>query len=100
MDFHKQRISFIVIPLMLIELISSGILAFANGWIGMLNLMGFIVVIAVWLVTFFVQVPIHGKLSKGYDEGTAKRLVRSNWIRTFLWSVKSGISLYVLYLLI
>ena len=100
MNFHKQRISIIVVPLMLMELISSGILAFGDGWIGTLNLIGFLVVIAIWLVTFFVQVPIHGKLSNGFDEGSVKRLVRSNWIRTFLWSIKSGISLYVLYLLI
>jgi hypothetical protein len=85
---------------MLVELISSGILAFGDGWVGTLNMVGFVVVIAIWMVTFLVQVPIHGKLSKEFDDLTVKRLVRSNWIRTFLWSVKSGISLYVLYLII
>lgn len=97
MAFHKQRISLIVVPLMLAELISSGILAFGGGTAGMLNLWGLLVVLAVWGVTFLVQVPLHGQLSDGFEPNAARRLVRSNWIRTVLWTLKSGISLFVLY---
>ncbi len=97
--FHKYRISIIVIPLMTIELATSGILAFQSqqftGW----NLFGFVVVILIWLVTFFVQVPLHDQLSNGYDESTVQKLIKTNWIRTILWSTKSFSSLLILFLL-
>lgn len=95
--FHKYRISIIVIPLMTLELATSGILTFQShqfvGW----NTFGFIVVILIWLVTFFVQVPLHNQLSDGYDDSTVRKLINTNWIRTFLWSVKSFSSLVVLF---
>lgn len=95
--FHKHRISIIVIPLMTIELGTSGILAFQfpqfTGW----NIFGFAVVILIWLVTFFVQVPLHDHLSDGYDESAVQKLIKTNWIRTLLWSAKSFSSLYILF---
>lgn len=97
--FHKYRISIIVIPLMTIELATSGILTFQSqqffGW----NLFGFVVVILIWLVTFFVQVPLHDHLSDGYDEAAVQKLIKTNWIRTILWSVKSFSSLIILFFL-
>lgn len=98
-EFHKYRISIIVVPLMTIELATSGILTFQaqqyTGW----NLFGFIIVILIWLVTFFVQVPLHNQLSKGYDESKIQKLIKTNWIRTFLWSAKSISSLIILFYL-
>lgn len=94
--FHKHRISVLVIPLMTIELATSGILAFEAQQFPVWNMFGFIVVILIWLITFFIQVPLHNRLSDGYDEPTIRRLVKTNWIRTILWSVKSFSSLYIL----
>lgn len=95
--FHKYRISIIVIPLMTIEFATSGILAFHSqqfvGW----NVFGPIVVILIWLVTFFVQVPLHNALSDGFEEITVERLIKTNWIRTILWSIKSFSSLIILF---
>ncbi|MDR9365548.1 MAG: hypothetical protein RI575_09435 [Balneolaceae bacterium] len=95
--FHKFRISIIVVPLMTIELATSGILAFQfpqfTGW----NIFGLAVVILIWLVTFFVQVPLHNRLSDGYDESTVQKLIKTNWIRTALWSAKSFSSFYILF---
>lgn len=66
------------------ELATSGILTFQSqqffGW----NVFGFVVVILIWLVTFFVQVPLHNALSDGYDESTVQQLIKTNWIRTLL----------------
>lgn len=95
--FHKQRISIIVVPLMTIELATSGILAFESQQFAGLNTFGLIVVILIWLVTFFVQVPIHNSLSDGYDETLVQKLIKTNWIRTILWSAKSFSSLYILF---
>ncbi len=77
--FHAGRISFIVIPLMLMEL---G-LALVNP-----RLLVTPLVILIWLSTFLLQVPCHNKLQAGYDEATIRRLINTNWIRTILWSLK------------
>lgn len=95
--FHKNRISFIVVPLMITELVTSGILAFLSEQHAVLNIFGFIIIILIWLVTFTIQVPLHGKLSNGYDKPAAQKLIKTNWIRTILWSFKSFSSLYLLY---
>lgn len=95
--FHKYRISIIVIPLMIIELATSGILSFQSQQLADWNLFGFIVVILIWLITFFVQVPLHDRLSDGYDESVVQKLIKTNWIRTILWSAKSFSSLMILF---
>lgn len=96
--FHKFQISLIVVPLMTIELITSGILAFQSVTLQNWHIFGFVTVVLIWIVTFLVLVPLHGKLSDGYDEATIQSLIKSNWIRTILWSTKSISSLYLLYL--
>jgi hypothetical protein len=86
MEFHKRRISWIVVPLMILEVLSClwvlysrpGLIPYANATILAL----------IWLSTFFLQVPLHEKLSKSKEEALIKSLVRGNWIRTSLWSLK------------
>lgn len=95
--FHKLRISFIVVPLMVTELLSSGWLTFYSSLYSSLHIFGFITVILIWIVTFLVQVPLHERLSGGYDEQIIKRLVKTNWIRTLLWSIKACLSLFILF---
>jgi hypothetical protein len=43
---------------------------------------------AIWLSTFALQVPAHRRLSRGWHVATWRFLVRSNWIRTLLWSAR------------
>lgn len=40
----------------------------------------------VWVMTGLVQARQHGLLSKGFDTGTHRSLVRSNWYRTAAWT--------------
>jgi hypothetical protein len=96
-EFHKHRISIIVMPLMTFELATSGILALESQQFAGWNIFGFIVVILIWLVTFFIQVPLHNALSDGYDESKVQKLIKTNWIRTILWSVKAFSSLFILF---
>jgi hypothetical protein len=42
----------------------------------------------IWCSTFFVQVPIHSILSEKKDKNLIEKLVNTNWIRTFLWSIR------------
>jgi hypothetical protein len=46
-------------------------------------------VILVWCSTFTFQVPIHKSLQVGKDTSKIRRLVATNWIRTFAWSIKA-----------
>jgi hypothetical protein len=36
-----------------------------------------------------VQVPLHERLSAGWDAAAHQRLVASNWVRTVLWTVRA-----------
>jgi len=85
---HTFSISIIVLPLMLLEL---GIVIWQSyqsnwnrGWLIALGL-----VVLIWVSTFFIQVPLHEHLEKEKDLKVIEQLVFSNWIRTFLWSIKA-----------
>lgn len=77
--FHTKRITFIVAPLMILELII-GIFHFHFITTG--------IIVLIWLSTFFIQVPCHDKLKLGYDKKIIEKLIHSNWIRTILWTAK------------
>ena len=86
-NFHERRISIIVMPLMLIELITSIALYIHNMW-SIVFTLNLLVVVLIWCSTFFVQVPIHSILSQKKDKDLIEKLVNTNWIRTFLWSIR------------
>ncbi len=96
MSFHKVRVSFIVMPLMLTELGTSLWLSLMADDFILLHRAGLGIVILIWLVTFFTSVPLHEKLSGGYDEPTVQKLVNTNWIRTLLWTLKSVLGILIL----
>ena len=84
--FHASRISWIVLPLMLVEFMSAFYLLDLHSW-AIYNLSG---VVMIWLSTFFLSVPCHNKLQKGKDNSQINRLVFTNWPRTILWSMRSA----------
>lgn len=88
-NYHSVRISFIVVPAMLIELFTTSVLPFISTLPKIVTYTSLLLVILIWLSTFLIQVPIHNKLSHGYNKKDIDKLVRSNWIRTFLWSAKA-----------
>lgn len=86
--FHQTRISLIVIPFMLTELVTALLLPwyrpdFLPLWAAYTSA---IFVALIWISTFTIQVPIHTKLSRKMDERLIQRLVSTNWIRTVAWS--------------
>lgn len=93
-QFHNRRISLIVIPVMITELLTSGILWLNDGAFS-LNGIGFYLVCLIWLSTFLLSVPNHARLSKGKDETVIKSLVNTNWVRTVFWTAKAGLSSYI-----
>lgn len=88
---HTRRTTLVVGPVMLAELASAlALLAFQPPgvpawalWLGMLLLL------VCWLVTFFVSVPCHGNLARGFDPQAARKLVRTNWFRTAAWTIRA-----------
>lgn len=56
-----------------------------NGPTPLLLLAGLLALTAV-VVTVAVSVPLHARLAQGYDDDAARRLVRTNWLRTAAWT--------------
>jgi hypothetical protein len=95
---HVSRIGPIVGPIMLIEA-GSGLLLLVFGgeaFRGPAFVAAFALLVLIWLSTFLLQVPLHGRLSKGFDAAAHASLVRTNWIRTLAWSVRGGLLLWIL----
>ncbi len=84
---HSRALAVVAGPAMTVEL-------FSAVWIGMSGTPAFIAnllgVAMLWGLTFLVSVPLHNRLSRGFDERSWRRLVRTNWLRTFLWSARSA----------
>lgn len=93
---HSLKTGFIVMPVMSLELSTSAALAWSDGWLT-LNALGFYVVILIWISTLFFSVPKHNALTHGKVDSLITRLVNTNWIRTALWSIKSGLSFWILF---
>lgn len=92
---HQRRTGWVVVPLMLIEAATATLLLFspsspATAWLG------WTLLASIWLSTALVQVPLHRRLAGGYDPRAARQLVRSNWLRTALWSARAVIALRLL----
>ena len=96
MLFHQRRISFIVIPLMFFELFLTGRSFYQAQNVYTTTCL--IMLIGIWLSTFSLQVPAHEKLILKKDDQQIKKLVKTNWIRTILWSLKLVVLLKQAYL--
>lgn len=98
---HKVRITWIVLPAMLLELGT----ALALVWLrpeavpGWMVWTGLALVGVVWISTAVVQVPLHTTLSGGFDGDAHARLVATNWIRTVAWSLRAALVLWMASLL-
>ena len=84
--FHMQRISFIVVPVMLIELASALLLAYFFE--SSLTIILLALVLGIWAITFIFFTNMHQKLTNGYNQSIVDRLVKINWSRTTLWSLR------------
>lgn len=92
---HSRRITWIVAPAMLLEAVTGAWLllgAMRGG--GVLDpaaaATNLLMIALVWLSTATIQVPAHATLSSGFDAEAHRILVVSNWIRTVLWTARTG----------
>lgn len=97
---HTSRITPIVAPAMLVELLTAIYFVFVPPeaidrryfWLGLL------LVLIIWASTFFLQVPLHDKLAKSFDRDAQARLVLTNWIRTAAWTLRGALVLWLIWL--
>lgn len=83
---HSNALGLIAGPLMTAELASAIWIARSNSAWLVLNV---ILVFSLWILTFAVSVPLHNRLSQGFDRETCHRLVKTNWPRSIIWASRS-----------
>lgn len=87
---HTKKTTWVVAAPMMIELVSSGLAIFFSKDLSILVLiMSFSMVFLIFLSTAILQVPLHNRLSLGKNLDLIRKLVLTNWIRTFLWTGKT-----------
>lgn len=87
---HCAAISWIVGPLMLGEAVAAVIL-WRDPAGGPLQTAIMCCLAVAWLSTGLLQIPLHRRLARGWDEPAIRRLVNTNWLRTAAWSAKAAL---------
>ena len=82
---YTKKMFLIVGPVMTIELLCCVFLLIKNS---SLFLIPTILLIIIWILTFFLIVPIHNKLNIKFNLNDHKNLIRLNGLRTLLWVLK------------
>ncbi len=94
---HARRTSWVVLPLMSVELATALALLVRRpeavpaqaAWLGA-GLLG-----VIWLSTAALQIPMHARLGRGFHARAHRLLVASNWLRTAAWSARSLLVLWM-----
>lgn len=92
---HQRFTGWVVGPVMLTEGITA-IALVALSWASADFLWfatGLIVLLLIAASTWGVQIPLHEKLAEHFDTLVHRQLVRTNWLRTALWSVRGTLLL-------
>ena len=97
---HLWRVTLVVGPLMLLELIVAVWLVQLplHGSMLLAAWIGIALVAIIWISTAVLQIPCHFKLERGRDEAAIRKLVLTNWIRTLAWTGRAGIAAWMLVL--
>lgn len=95
---HRQRISLVVGPLMLVEGLCVLAFLFAPPaglawWLPWAGAGAEAVAIS---TTVSVSAPLHERLNARFDPALLDRLVATNWIRTAAWTVRAGLAIAML----
>lgn len=94
---HATRTTWVVAPLMLLELVSAVLLllpSFRSVFIPVHEVwVGLLLLAAIWSSTALIQVPLHNRLQTAFSAQSAERLVRTNWLRTAAWTLRAALVL-------
>ncbi len=87
-NFHIKKISFVVVPVMSLELVSGLVLIFLDHRQSTPSLISFGILILIWIITGLFFAKAHQDLTAGYNREIVERIIKLNWIRTLLWSIR------------
>ena len=89
-DRHRRSISYVVGPFMLAEGVTGvWLIVDPPGDLSIvLPLVAGALMALAYGTTAFVSVPLHEHLTATYNEDSHRRLVSTNWIRTFAWTCR------------
>ena len=94
-SYYVNRISLIVIPVMLSEFFVAILLLFYFN--SHLVLYNFILCLLILVTTYLFQIPIHNNIKFESNKLIFDKLINTNWIRTIFWFLKSIISFTIIY---
>ena len=94
---HVRRTTWVVAPLMLVELATAlwlvlVLAAPGHGWV---PAVGVLLLAVIWGSTVVIQVPIHRRLQEGFERAALTRLERTNWVRTLGWTLRAILAVYL-----
>jgi hypothetical protein len=90
---YCQLIGFIVLPLMVLQLLDSAILAFK--FFDPLTVVKLLTVLISWFLTLLVFLPLHNQLRLGWNFHLIHQVVRLNWLRTLSWGMALLLSMVI-----
>lgn len=95
---HQTRTTLVVAPLMLVEACTALLLPWLRppGVPMVAAVFGLVLLAVLWFSTYLWQVPAHARLAQSFDAATQRRLVRSNWLRTVVWTLRGGLVAWML----
>tara|TARA_Y100000817_G_scaffold170901_1_gene133459 strand:- start:388 stop:813 length:426 start_codon:yes stop_codon:yes gene_type:complete len=92
-QFHMNKISYIIVPIMAVELFSGLGILFIIQKQQISFYVSFALLILIWMITGLLFTKYHSDLSKKYNEETILQLIRFNWIRTLFWTIRFALLL-------
>lgn len=89
---HVRRVTRPAWAMLWLELLSGLALAFVatRSLLREASYANLALLLVIWCSTWFVQVPLHRRLSDGFDTQAHRRLVRTNWVRTLVYTVRAA----------
>lgn len=91
---HQRLTTWVTAPVMLLEAVLSVALVYVLPASGVVWVAGGLTLL-VWASTMLLQVPLHAKMTQGFESATWTKLVASNWVRTVGWSGRSVLLLWL-----
>ena len=96
-ELHSRRTTWVVLPPMAIELVTSVALVFdPPGGETALAIAGAILAIGTWALTGLAAVPAHRALGPGFSEPGLRRLMRADLIRALVWTAHGAVVIALL----
>ena len=93
--YHMSNISNIVFPVMFTELITALIILFF-GEKSLFFVLSLICLFLIWVMTGVLFTKYHSILKEGKDLTIIEKMIKANWIRALLWTMRLIMILFVI----